>query len=146
MAIPSWVYSLFLDPKLSLEHRWRNVFVISVLVVWVLVLCDVSVEFGLHSFTPSTIFGKSANLLLLFGLPFGLLKARHDEFVTDMNMTYLVQCIALATNLAAFLVSTPRPVAHQAFILMIAISLSSLPRWKMQCLLVSPAIFVGVQR
>eukprot|EP00759_Apiculatamorpha_spiralis_P009429 PhF_6_TR16092/c0_g2_i1/m.25156 len=140
MAIPSWVYSLFLDPKLSLEHRWRNVFVISVLVVWVLVLCDVSVEFGLHSFTPSTIFGKSANLLLLFGLP------RHDEIVTDMTMTYLLQCLALATNAAAFLVSTPRPVAHQAFILMIAISLSSLPRWKMQCLLVSPAIFVGVQR
>eukprot|EP00759_Apiculatamorpha_spiralis_P044085 PhF_6_TR41267/c1_g1_i5/m.62383 len=143
MAVPSWVYSMFLDPKLSLEHRWRNVFVMSMLIIWVIVLCDVSVEFGLHSFTTATVVSKCANLLLLFGLPFGLLKARHDVLVTDMTMTYLLQCAAQATNVAAILVSTPRPVTHQAFILMIAISLSSLPRWKLQCLLASPAMLVG---
>eukprot|EP00759_Apiculatamorpha_spiralis_P018837 PhF_6_TR25143/c0_g1_i6/m.34624 len=145
-SIRNAIYDILLDPNLPLEHKWRNAFCVIMTIVWCWILFDVGTEFVVSSVTLDSFVLKSANIWLFLTLPFGLLRAAgtysKSSGVSNGVMTYLLQNSALATTASAFIVNPLRPTIVQSTLLMIVIAISTLPRWKLQCLTLVPGMFI----
>eukprot|EP00759_Apiculatamorpha_spiralis_P008245 PhF_6_TR1511/c0_g2_i1/m.2750 len=138
-----WFENRYLSPKFNLEQRCRNVFVAVMVAVWFLFLVDITLTFITTELTKITVFQKSVHISLVLLLPFGLVKAHSEDTISNLTMTYLFQCVAIANSLGALNVYPTRMTVLQSVSIMIGMAVTNVPRWKLQCVIVVPALIIN---
>eukprot|EP00759_Apiculatamorpha_spiralis_P018835 PhF_6_TR25143/c0_g1_i4/m.34621 len=143
-CITSYFHTIFLDPTLPLEQKWRYAFCHIMTIVWMWILFDGCYELSTSKPSARSLVLKCSNIWLFFTLPFGLTlayssKGRH---ISDKVMTYIVQCTAICLVSSTCIISPTRPTTTESALLMIVIAISTLPRWKLQCLTLVPGMFI----
>eukprot|EP00759_Apiculatamorpha_spiralis_P017575 PhF_6_TR23758/c0_g1_i1/m.33215 len=139
----AWFVRTYFSPEFDVDTKCRNSCVVATFLIWIALVGDLLYMFSAEGVTSRNAILKCPSLILTFSLPFGLLRAHTEYFITDATLTYLLSCCVISMNVGMLVNPPTRPQGEQALLLLIAITFMKLPRWREMDLALLPAFIIG---
>eukprot|EP00759_Apiculatamorpha_spiralis_P006393 PhF_6_TR13693/c0_g1_i1/m.22077 len=133
------------EPKLTLEQKTRNAFVLFMIAAWVLMVVDVALTFSVHEPTRSQFVRKGASLFILIMLPFGIINAYREHLsssLSDATVCYMLHVCGISNSFNALVVAPTRPMDQYAILLLVCLGVMNAKHWKLQCISIIPALVI----